>query len=144
MQHALGLPELQQRYPYVCPSALVQLLQELLRHRQHAANAPVFPGSSSLLDPGTKHFVVSVHVPLAGPADPHLLDSMRHVMTKSRLHNQEQDSECILCPQRWPQLSFISAPQAEKHVARLNLYIPDRHTGSNYSGLNGFFEAAVL
>ncbi|KAK9864164.1 hypothetical protein WJX84_009425 [Apatococcus fuscideae] len=51
-QHALNLLELQQRYAHVPPTALEQLLQQLLALRREAAGSFVFPGSSSLLDPG--------------------------------------------------------------------------------------------
>ncbi|KAK9831147.1 hypothetical protein WJX74_004971 [Apatococcus lobatus] len=63
VQHVLSLAELQQRYSYVAPSALVQLLQQLLSYRQEAAGSAIFPGSSSLLDPDA--------VDPAGTAEPH-------------------------------------------------------------------------
>ncbi len=51
-QHAMSSRDLQYRYSHVPPAALDQLLQQLLGYRREAAGSPIFPGCTSLLDPG--------------------------------------------------------------------------------------------
>jgi hypothetical protein len=68
-QHALGFPELQQRYAHLPPNALQQLLSQLLERRRQEAPQPAARGLTSLLEGGTLS-VLSGAAAAAAPGPP--------------------------------------------------------------------------